>query len=151
MADSTNVPVLSKDYLEAYEQKVQGILAAAQKDGRRLTVDEMVAITDKDRLCLNHALKQLMQELWTETLSRLQEALPHRRGDGSSNDRIFGALRNGILSIGNTKARQIPIVTGDFLVQQVYDTKVERHKVSGTGIFDLPAGVKMPSEKPRNV
>ena len=147
MVDATTAPTTNESFLSSVRARATEIKDRATAEGRSLTVNEVMAITTEDRMALEATIKSMFTELWTETLTRLQEALPFKKGDSSSNERLYNTLRNGILNLGNAKTRRLPQVLEDYIVQQAFTTTTEKHVVAGVGMFNMPRNVRMPSEK----
>jgi len=106
---------------------------------------------DKDRKALMAQLLPGYQRVWFESLKCIEEILPDRNSPGSSDSRLYSAMRHRILDVGNAVAREAERIMQCFAVKEVIERKVvERVELPTHGVFKLPDGVKMPSEKPNN-
>lgn len=111
-------------------------------------IQEALQQSRLDRAALDALLGPLFRQQWTDFLDILFELLPHQPGDKSENERLYKLYRHRVLNIGNRKLRSVPTITRDFVVWQVFKREeVMSHTVPGQGPWNLPTGVKMPSER----
>jgi hypothetical protein len=111
-------------------------------------VIEVLRKSALDRAALDALLGPLFQGLWTDFLDILFELLPHDKGDKSANERLYQLYRHRVLNLGNRKRRDVPNITRDFIVWQVFKREIiTQQKIQGHGPWNLPPGVKMPSER----
>jgi len=116
----------------------QESLASMQK------VQQALKDCNPDRLALKARIDKALQDLWTDALVALEEALPHERGDGSANERLFKALRHRVLTTGNNQKRDLEHQLGCFVIWQALEHQVvQRIVLKGEGPWQLPPGVRM--------
>lgn len=101
----------------------------------------------EDRQALQRAIEDRLKILFTESLDCLEQALPHKRGDGSPNSHLFMTLRRRILNCGNGTAREVQALLDCFQVKQVFERRTEKHVMARQGPHGLPVGVQMPPGK----
>lgn len=121
--------------------------AMAEKPDQELAEKVRKALLEcgPDRSAIQRQLERTLQDLWTEALVCLEEALPHKKGDGSNNERLFKALRHRVLTVGNRHKRDLPLLLGCYVIQQVVEREVvQRVVVKGEGPWNLPPGVRLP-------
>lgn len=98
-----------------------------------------------DRTALLHFCEAQIKSMWITALDILEEVLPHTKGDGSNNEKLFRAYMHRILDKGNHLQRELPKELGCYIIQQVIErTVVERVTVRGEGPWNLPANVRIP-------
>ena len=106
---------------------------------------------EPDREALAVLLRPMFQALWHEALMCLESMLPERNVPGSADAKLFASLRHRILTAGNRQVRDLSRVLGGFAMRQVVRREeVDRVVLPGYGPFNLPRGVKMPSERTDN-
>ena len=120
-----------------------------QGEGENQSVDTITLVkgTDAGRAALENLLGPLFQHFWTDVLNMAFEWFPHETGDGSQNARTFQAIRHRVLREGNHAKRAMSDTLKAFVIQQVFDRSTERQVIKGQGPFNLPPGVRMPSER----
>lgn len=74
----------------------------------------------QDRSALQGQIDSLLQNLWTESLRVVEEILKYKQGDSGEKAQLFQAYKSRILNAGNREKRQVPLILGDYVVQQIY-------------------------------
>ena len=87
--------------------------------GAATSLPEAVKQTQPDRDALNEIIADMIREQFTDDLRILDEIIKHTPNGGGPNlERLRQAYRSRILNTGNRLLREIPRVTGDFIIQQ---------------------------------
>ena len=97
-----------------------------------------------DRDALNQEIADIIKPLMFLACRTAETALPDFREPGSADCRLYNALRSQILNAFNGKIREIPLITKNYLLQQVFVRQVvEQVVVAGSGVFNLPPNVQV--------
>ena len=101
-----------------------------------------------DREALRTQVEPLIRDVFHTALTCLEEALPEHDKPGTADHKLFQGMRHRILNTGNQKLRELPKILECFAMRQVIKREVVCTVVAqGHGPFNLPKGVKMPSER----
>lgn len=111
------------------------------------SIYDILRETEEGRKALKGLLDPLFKDFWTDVLNLAFEWFPHEKGDRSTNERAFSAIRHRVLRYGNNQARLMAMILNDFAVVQLLTTTFDRKEVVGHGAFNLPPGVKMPPKR----
>lgn len=112
-----------------------------------INIEHQLHVYDEDRRALKNKLDPLFQEVWHEALVCLESLLPDHKKPGTSDFKLFNALKRRVLHVGNNSQREAAKVLGNFAIREVLRSEqVTRIIVKGRGPHNLPPGVKMPGE-----
>ncbi len=102
----------------------------------------------------NRELKEVLaiqnkDVLW-QTLTFLEVAFPHQKGDGSENEKKYNGLRSKILRIGNDSVRELDNIFDSYVVFKVYEYKKQYKANLETVIYDFRSKYKILGGKESN-
>jgi hypothetical protein len=93
-----------------------------------------------DRLALNELIARLIKDQFTDDIRIVDEILKHTPGDGSVNlERLRQSYKNRILNNGNKLLRELPKITQDFIVTQVFEYRKESVAVTPGPLINTAA------------
>jgi hypothetical protein len=75
---------------------------------------------EPDRLTLKAELDPLFRDFMSEALHAVEACLRDFRVPGSADAKLHASLRGRLLTVGNSKMREIPNITKNYVIQQVY-------------------------------
>lgn len=68
-------------------------------------------------------LKANFQDMIWQTLTYLEIAFPHEKGDGTANEKQYKAIRQKVLRIGNNNIRELDSIFDSYVVLKIYEYK----------------------------
>jgi len=83
------------------------------------------------------------QDMFSQTLFYLEIAFPHEKGDGSSEEKQFNAIRSKILRVGNDNIRELENLLDSFVIFKLYEYKQILSKVTQTDIISFKQNYKV--------
>ncbi len=139
------VTAASASLVRVNSNTVLSIPADATPEERQM--EEALKASSEARARLSKAFEDTLKDVWTDALRALESALPHSKGDGSANERLYQAHRNRILNKGNAAVRSLPDLLDCYVVYQVAEHKVVKVVIQGHGPYNLPPNVKLRDQK----
>lgn len=99
------------------------------------------------RIALTKEIQQDIKDTYIKALQLLEQAMPEKDTEGSSDSRVYNVLRNEMLNFGNRKMREVPNKTRCYLIQQVYKRETVMTKVNINTPYHLPKDHKPKSQR----
>lgn len=97
-----------------------------------------------DRKVLKDKFDASIKALMDESITRIEQAYPHGKGDNSANKRQFDIHRGAILNKGNALIREFDKALGCFITHEVI-RREEVQKVVFSNPGEPPVGVRIRS------
>lgn len=77
---------------------------------------------------IKNLIKNELQDSMWQTLTYLEVAFPHRKGDGSENELRFSAIRQKVLRTSNDSIRNLDSIFNNYVTLKLYEYKKEINK-----------------------
>jgi len=104
-------------------------------------IDEISPDNSNDEL--EKELKDRFKDMMWQTLTFLEVALPHRKGDGSDNENRYNTIRQKVLRIGNDNIRELQGMFNSFVALKVYEYKKQVNPNIHTDVVNFKSKIKI--------
>lgn len=106
-------------------------------------MDNVLNIEGNSNKELKETISKQFTDLFWQTLTFLEVAFPHQKGDGTENEKKYNSIRSKILRIGNDNVRELDNIFSSYVSFKVYEYIRQPKANIETRIYDFRSQYKI--------